>query len=123
MKMYVRKEDLNEKELKTGKVSYKRVVERYIGPVILCNNIENLDESIFENIPSYDEEDKKEIFQYYLCNAFNVSEFQKDWLAQNGVVISYSDMLECDVLMVTHCGTSWDDVITNVEWTENLEEC
>ena len=40
-----------------------------------------------------------------------------------GIIISYSNMLDCDVLMVDHFGTNWDYVITDIEWTENLEEC
>lgn len=123
MKMYVNKEDLNEEELQRGKVSYQRIIKRYVGDIVLCNNIEELDESIFENaVNLYNEETEEyeEIYQYYLCN---IGEWEKEQLEKMGIIISYSDMLNCDVLMVDHFGTSWDYVMTNVEWTENLEEC
>lgn len=123
MKMYVNKENLNEGELKTGRVSYRRIIDRYVGDIVLCNNIEQLDDSIFDNaINLYNDEndDGNEIYQYYLCN---ISEWEKEQLEKMGIIISYSDMLDCDVLMVDHFGTRWDYVMTDIEWTENLEEC
>lgn len=123
MKMYVHKEDLNNQELKTGKVSYRRIIEKFIGDIVLCNNIEQLDDSIFDNaINLYNDEndDGNEIYQYYLCN---IGEWEKEQLEKMEIIISYSNMLDCDVLMVDHWGTSWDYVMTDVEWTENIEEC
>ena len=123
MKMYVNKENLNEGELKTGRVSYRRIIDRYVGDIVLCNNIEQLDNSIFDNaINLYNDEndDGNEIYQYYLCN---IGEWEKEQLEKMGIIISYSDMLDCDVLMVDHFGTRWDYVMTDIEWTENLEEC
>lgn len=122
MKMYVKKEDLNKEELRTGKVSYSRVIEKFIGNIVLCNNIEELDDSIFENaVNLYNKDMKKktEIYQYYLCN---IDEWEKEQLIEMGIIISYSDMLGCNVLMVDHFGTSWDYVMTDIEWTENIEE-
>ena len=40
----------------------------------------------------------------------------------NDIIISYSDMLECDVLLVDHYGTSWDYVSTNIDITDDIEE-
>lgn len=123
MKMYVNKENLNEEELRTGRVSYRRIIERYVGDIVLCNNIEQLDNSIFDNaINLYNEETEEyeEIYQYYLCN---IGEWEKEHLEKMGIIISYSDMLDCDVLMVDHYGTSWDYIMTDIEWTENIEEC
>ena len=123
MKMYVNKENLNQEELRTGRVSYRRIIDRYVGDIVLCNNIEQLDDSIFDNaINLYNDEndDGNEIYQYYLCD---IDEWGKEQLEKMGIIISYSNMLDCDVLMVDHFGTSWDYVMTNIEWTENLEEC
>ena len=123
MKMYVNKENLNEEELKKGRVSYRRIIDRYVGDIVLCNNIKQLDDSIFDNaINLYNDEndDDNEIYQYYLCN---IGEWEKEQLEKMGIIISYSNMLDCDVLMVDHFGTNWDYVITDIEWTENLEEC
>lgn len=125
-KMYVNKEDLNEKELKTGRVSYKRLVDHYVGDIVLCNNITEVDDEIWDNVDASDLIDEDgdeindlEIYQYYLCN---VGEWQKEQLKGTGVILSYSNVLDCDVLMVQHWGTSWDYVMTDIEWTENLQE-
>lgn len=125
-KLYVNKEDLNEKELKTGRASYKRLVDRYVGDIVLCNNITEVDDEIWDNVGESDLIDEDgdeindlEIYQYYLCN---VGEWQKEQLKGTGVILSYSKVLNCDVLMVQHWGTSWDYVMTDIEWTENLEE-
>ena len=125
-KLYVNKEDLNKEELKTGRASYKRLVDRYVGDIVLCNNITEVDDEIWDNVDESDLIDEDgdeindlEIYQYYLCN---VSEWAKEQLKGTGVILSYSKVLDCDVLMVQHWGTSWDYVITDIEWTENLEE-
>jgi len=125
-KLYVNKEDLNSEELKTGRVSYKRLVERLVGDVVLCNNITDIDNGIWDNVDASDliDEDGDEmndlnIYQYYLCN---VGEWEKEKLKGTGVILSHSDVLDCDVLMVQHYGTSWDCKMTDIEWTENLEE-
>lgn len=125
-KMYVNKEDLNSEELRTGRVSYKRLVNHYVGDIVLCNNITEVDDEIWDNVDESnlidedgDEINDLEIYQYYLCN---VGAWQKEQLKGTGVILSYSKVLDCDVLMVQHWGTSWDYVITDIEWTENLEE-
>jgi len=122
-KFYVMKKDLNEEELRTGKVSYGRIVERYIKNMLLCNNIESVDESVLYNSNDlYDEESDEytEIYQYFLCS---IDEYTKNQLQEWGFLFSYSDMLDLDVLLVDHFGTSWDYVMTSVEWSENYEEC
>ena len=125
-KLYVNKEDLNKKELKTGRVSYKRLVDHYVGDIVLCNNITEVDDEIWDNVDESnlidedgDEINDLDIYQYYICN---VSEWAKEQLKGTGVILSYSKVLDCDVLMVQHWGTSWDYVMTDIEWTENLEE-
>lgn len=127
-KFYVSKKDLNDEELRTGKVSYGRIVSRYIDNLVLCNNIPNIDEGIWDNMnyeekyknAEYDIDENFEIYQYYLCD---LDDYVKDILIDWGFIISYSDVLELDVLMVDHWGTSWDYVMTDVEWSENYEEC
>ena len=142
-KLYVKMEDRNEQEAKTGYASYKRVIERHIQDLVLCNNIVDVDPSIWDNMgdnayfyvdedgeyrtkEEYDNdttgeihEEFEEFYQYYLCN---VSNYDLKMLKEYGIIMSYSDMLDCDVLCVSHCGTSWDYVSTDVELTENIEE-
>ena len=118
-KFYVSsKDELNEDELKSGCVSYRRIIDRYIPDLVLCNEIANLDSSIDENI-NYELLGNEEIYQYFLCN---ITSFELERLAQYGIVLSYSNMLELNVLCVTHFGTSWDYVLTDVEWTLDINE-
>ena len=119
-KFYIsNKEELNSEELRTGRVSYGRIVQRFINNLLLCNNITDIDNSVWDNINT-DMDELDEIYQYFLCN---IDEYIKDQLIEWGFIISYSDMLDLDVLMVDHFGTSWDYVMTEVEWSENYEEC
>lgn len=121
-KFYVsNKEELNDQELKTGKVSYRRIIDRYIDNLVLCNDIVNIDNSIWDNLlGKYNFDEDLEIYQYYLCR---LGTFEKEILEDYGIILSYSDMLGLDVLCVEHYGTSWDYVMTDVEWTENFDEC
>ena len=102
--------ELNDEEKRTGRVSYRRLINRYIDDLVLCNNIVDVDNYIEDT----------EIFQYYLCN---LSEFEREKLTEYGILLSYSNTLDCDVLLVDHWGTSWDYVMTDVKWSENLDEC
>lgn len=118
-KFYIsNKSELNDEELRTGRISYQKIIDRYINDLVLCNNIEEIDNSIFDNMEEI--EDDLEIYQYYLCN---LSKYEVEQLKEYGIILSYSDMLDLDILCVEHYGTSWDYVMTDVEWSENLEEC
>lgn len=113
--------ELNDEEKRAGRVSYRRLIDRYIDDLVLCNNIVNIDNTVFENMQNIDvDDDDFEIYQYYLCN---LSEFERENLLDYGVSLSYSELLDCDVLLVDHWGTSWDYVMTDVKWSENLDEC
>ena len=115
-------ERMGDYEKQQGYASYRTIVEHYIGDIVLCNNIINIDESIWNNLQNgYDEDTEEyvEIYQYYLCN---ISEWDRKELLEMGIVLSYSDMLECDVLCVDHYGTSWDYVLTDVKLFDSYEE-
>lgn len=113
--------ELNDEEKRTGRVSYRRLIDRYIDDLVLCNNIMDIDNTVFNNMQNVDvEDDDFEIYQYYLCN---LSNFERENLLAYGISLSYSELLDCDVLLVTHYGTSWDYVMTDVKWSENLDEC
>ena len=105
-------------ELEKGFASYKTIIERFVGDIVLCNNIVNIDESIFENVRGELGEDV-EIFQYYLCN---IGQWEVEQLEKMGIITSYSDVLDCDVLLVDHFGTSWDYVLTDVKLFDTYEE-
>ena len=116
-KFVVNKDLLNDEELRTGRVSYNRIIERYVHDIILCNNVAEIDNSIWDNVENLNSEDD-EIYQYYLCN---LSKCDKEALIDYGIIVSYSDMLDLDVIMVDHWGTSWDYVMTDIEWVDTEE--
>ena len=126
LKMYVNLEDLNEYEKEHKKISYRRLINRISNDIWLFNNAPKLSEYDFEfEIGSdYDEEAGEYIdfYQYYLIdiNPYMIEKLQK--LKCKDIVIAWSEKLEEHVLMVDHFGTSWDYVLTNIEYTTNYEE-
>ena len=115
-------EELNELEKKTGYVSYRRIIDRYISDIVLCLKIEEIDELVWENMQNidFDSDEEINIYQYYLCD---LTELEKEMLLEYGIILSYSNVLDLDVLCVDHLGTSWDYVMTDVKWSTNYEEC
>lgn len=101
-----------------------------ISSLLLCNNIEEVDEYLYDNIESgkictyYDEngeeteneEDAEEtiyadIYQYYL-----IDDSTADFLMRmTDEIIFYSAKLDLYILGVTHFGTSWDYVEMEVK--------
>ena len=121
-KFYVGNENiLNKEELKTGCVSYGRIIKAYISDLVLCLKINEIDEFVWENMQNVDFDSDKdiEIYQHYLCN---LSEYEREMLLDYGIILSYSNVLDLDVLCVDHLGTSWDYVMTDVKWTTNFDE-
>lgn len=121
-KFYISDEnELNSEEIRSGRVSYRRIIDRYIHDLVLCNNIVEIEEFLeCQLYDTYEEIDDFEIYQYYLCN---LSEYEIEQLEDYGILLAYSNKLGLDVLCVEHFGTSWDYVLTDVEWTTNLDEC
>lgn len=113
----LRLESMGEYEKEKGYASYRTIVERYIGDCVLCNNIVNIDFSVYDNMENCEED--VEIYQYYLCN---IGQWDREQALKAGLILSYSDMLDCDVLCVDHYGTSWDYVLTDVKLFDNWEE-
>lgn len=117
---------LNEYEKKNLRLSYATAWNRLTcgASLVLCNNLPEVDESVLYNevVGSlYDEETEeyKEVYQWYITD---LSEWSLDWLKKYGsdeFIISYSDMLDVYVLCVTHFGTSWDYVDTDIK----IEAC
>ena len=85
--------------------------------LVLCNNIAEIDQSVFDNarFSFYDEEEETEteIFQWYLTN---LSLDDVEWMEKNfpDMKFTYSDLLDCFVLCVDHFGTAWDYVPTSI---------
>ena len=120
-KFYIsNKEELNDQELKTGCVSYRRIIDRYISDLVLCNEVANIEEFIEGQLyDTYEGLENLDIYQYFLCN---LTEFEKETLQEYGILLAYSNKLEVDILCVDHFGTSWDYVMTDIKWTDNWDE-
>lgn len=105
---------------KTEMVPYMEVAE-LIGELVLCNNIADIDESIYGNMEynkdNYEEDVYPTIRQWFLCN---LSEWEINYIKRvyPDVILSYSDKLDLDILCVNHSGTSWNCV----ETTKIIEE-
>lgn len=123
MKIYKKIEDRNDME-KKGYASYRTLVNRFVDNLVLCNNILQLDEFLFDNIVVGEIGEDTEIYQAYIIDiaSYNIEYLQENLENTNDIIIAYSDMLDCYVLLVDHFGTSWDYVSTDIKLTDNLDE-
>lgn len=97
------------------KTNYRVAVEWLDGNLILCNQITEVDPSVWDNMRfSIFEEDEDgyenqiEIYQYFLTS---YSDDDVEYLEEHfDLKFTYSDLLGLWVLCVTHWGTGWDYV-------------
>ena len=78
--------------------------------LILCNNIPQVDECLFDNIENgsfitYDESEN-EVFQWYIIDEATADRLKRS----TNELIFYSEKLDVYILGVTHYGTAWDYV-------------
>lgn len=127
LKKYVLESKLNEYEREHKRISYKTLCDFLFYDMILCNKILDVDYNLLENQELgslYDEETEEydEVYQWYIVN---VDSWMLDKLKElnfNEIQLFYSDVLEEYILGVTHWGTSWDYVLTDIGYTEDLDE-
>lgn len=95
--------------MKKRYTSYARAVEWIPNNMVLCNEIVNFDESIFDNA-NWDVDKWDDIYQFYITD-FNEDDVK--WLQKTfpQLLITYSDKLNCFILCVTVFGESWHNVI------------
>lgn len=139
----LKSEKMGSYEKERGFASYRTIIEYFAHDIVLCNEIVNVDSSVLDNMNGgfyyYDIETGEEvseeeynndnegrcdiqyndIYQYFVCN---LSDHDKEQLQKAGVILSYSDMLDLDIICVDHWGTSWDYVLTNVKLFDTYEE-
>jgi hypothetical protein len=137
LKFYVSNmEDLNEYEREHNKISYRRLINKFFTDMILCNDITKLFyneiggkycEPTLELGADYDEETDEyfDIYQYFIVDfsSYTYSLFEKyrEQLG-NELILYYIDELDIYILGVTHFGTGWDYVLTDLEPTTDYNE-
>ena len=136
LKMYIKKENLNEYEREHNKISFKTLANKLFSDMILCNDITKLfyseiggkyTEPEIEIGADYDEETDEQIdvYQYFIVDfsSWTYSLMEK-YAEQFGkeFILYYLEELGLYVLGVTHFGTGWDYVLTDIEPTENAQE-
>jgi len=121
--------------LKYGRLDYRTLSKCF--DCVLCNNIVEVDEFLFDNVingdlETFEDEDGNEItreeaeeleeqgkktysnyidiFQYYI-----VSDNAKELLKEANEIVLYSEKLDCYIWAITHYGTSWDYVLTDIK--------
>lgn len=127
--------ELSEEEIERNRISYYIMAKCF--DAVLCNNICEVDEFLFDNIISgtlysyYDKEGNElsqEEYNEKLENDEEVDEVYDDvfqWfivsdnalhlLEEAGELVLYSEKLDCYIWGVKHYGTSWQYVFTNIK--------
>jgi hypothetical protein len=103
-------------------IDYKTLADR-VGDMVLCNSISQVDENLFDNIENGGEQPEDwdetadgewnfpEIYQYYA-----ITKGGADYLKRNtSEIVFYSDLLGVYIWGITHWGTSWDGVYTDIK--------
>jgi hypothetical protein len=136
LKMYIRKDDLTDYEKENNKISFKRLVERLFTDMVLCNNITKLFYTDINGVYSepqkeigedYDTENDEyiDVYQYFIVDFSSWTyELMKKYNEQfgNEFILYYIDELDMYILGVTHFGTSWDYVLTDIEPSFSTED-
>lgn len=83
------------------------------GKMVLCNKVPEIDPSVWDNMrDSLEDEEGNfiEIYQWFILAAsdFDIEYFERTF--NGGAVFTYSDLLDCWIMGVTHYGTAWDCV-------------
>lgn len=107
--------EISEYGLKNGYVDYRTLAKAF--DAVLNNDIygivlEHIGDWSLESGCDYDEEteDYTEIYQYYI-----VDDNGAEILKEAGEIVYYSEALDMYLWGVTHWGTSWDYVLTDIK--------
>ena len=116
-----RYDKLNEYEKEHGKISYYTLLEYYDITRILCNKLPEIDPSIWDNIETGNIDENDDIYQYFIIDfsSWMLDDIKEKY--SDELIITYSDLLDNYVLLVDHYGTSWDYVLTDIEFTTDYE--
>ena len=93
-------------------ISYLDAINYISHNRILCNNIAEIDNSIWENVRFHlwdEDENEIEIFQYYITD-FNQGDIEFLEKRFPSLKFTYSAKLDAFILCVDHFGTAWAGV-------------
>lgn len=98
-----------------GYTDYRTAAHWLSDALILCNNISEIDGTIWDNL-RFDLEDEEgnfiDIYQWFLTD---LSETDVEYMeATFGLKYTYSDKLDLFILCVDHFGTAWSGVLCEV---------
>lgn len=103
-------------------ISYRRLCDRLFSSMILCNEIANqypqLNEQFYCDYE--DDEDYLEIYQYYIVDGWSLEDVKEN--LKDVILLEYLEELDLWILGVTHYGTSWDYVLTDLQATTNIND-
>lgn len=101
--------------LEHGKVDYACLREA-IGDCVLCNNMEkrSLEPVNGEMFRYYDEEEPIDIYQWYIISDSGAQLLMRE----TDEIVFYDEDLDVYVWAVTHWGTDWDYVLTDIDLIE-----
>ena len=106
--------DISEYGLENGYMDYK-CLSNIVGNTILNNNIINYEVDNWQLINGVDYNEEKEeyidIFQYYIIDNWGVEFLEK----YTDEIVYYNEILDIYLWGITHWGTSWDYVLTDIK--------
>lgn len=127
--------ELKERELKNGFITYRTLAD-YVGDMVLCNNMQDrmyetmelesgedreffdsdyneIDRETYEKMEENGEEVHEQpidIYQYYIISGSG-ADFLQNF---SNEIVYYDSELDIYVWGITHFGTSWDYVFTDI---------
>lgn len=117
---------------KKDNISYGDLTSFIFEDMILCNNIVKYNDNgsnwDLELGEEYDEETGYiDIYQYYIVDVDNwrlgkYKEYLEETNTKSDLILWYDNELDIYILGVSHCGTSWSYVPTNIEINKQEEE-
>jgi hypothetical protein len=122
----------NKKEcyyMNTNIVNYRTLTDFIFTDMILCNNIVNYSDNWdLELGDDYDEESQEniEVYQYYIVDFDNwrlekYKEYLEETKKESNLLLWYDYELDIYILGISHYGTSWDYVPTEIEIKQDEE--
>lgn len=110
-KHYFYGHEISDYGVENGYVDYRTLASCF--DCVLNNDImqKTYDIGYWDQIQGFNETDEREIFQYYI-----VSDAGADILKrETNEILFYNDELDMYIWGVTHWGTSWDYVLTDIK--------